>query len=115
VTVRGVGAVNSSTPLDSHSPAIPQLENQQMSSMVTVPGSRKRASNQTPDTFDVEDTNARKKLRQEDHGSNTDTERTLREEALTREVEKLRKELEKAQMEKDVLISVISQLTQRPK
>ena len=115
VSVRGVGAVNGSTPLDSHSPLLPQLKDQQMSSMVTVLGSRKRTSTQTPDTFDVEDTNARKNPRQEDRGSNIDTERTLREEALTREVERLRKELEKAQREKDVLIGVIGQLIQGPK
>lgn len=107
--------MNGSTPLDSHSPLLPQLKDQQMSSMVTVLGSRKRTSTQTPDTFDVEDTNARKNPRQEDRGSNIDTERTLREEALTREVERLRKELEKAQREKDVLIGVIGQLIQGPK
>jgi len=114
--MRGVGGVNGSTPLDSQRPALPQLEDQQMSSLVAVPGKGRRTpTTQTPDMVDIEDTNPRKKPRQEHHDSNSDTERTLREEALTREVEKLRKELEKSQREKDVLIAVIDRLTQGPR
>jgi spore coat protein CotH len=114
--MRGVGGMNGLTPLDNQRSALQQLEDQQMSSLVVVPGKRGRTPTiQTPDMVDIEDTNSRKKPRQEDRDSNSDTERTLREEALTREVEKLRKELEKSQREKDVLIGVIDRLTQGPR
>jgi hypothetical protein len=110
VFVRGAGGVNRTTPLDNQRPEVPPLEEYQMNSLVSVLGKQKRTATQAPDTFE-EETNA-KKPRQENRGSNVDTERTPREEALTREVERLRKELEKALEEKGVLISIIDRLTQ---
>jgi hypothetical protein len=109
VSVRREGGVNSATGLDNQRLAEPPLEEQQMGCLVAVPGKQKRTATQTLYAF-VEETNARKKPRQEDQGSN-DTEWTLREEALTQEVEKLKKELEKAQKENEVLIGIIDRLT----
>ena len=69
---------------------------------------------QTPDAIDVEDTNTRKKLRQENYDRNNHTEPTLKEQALIKEVNRLHQELEKAQREKDILMTVVHRLTQGP-
>jgi len=106
--------VNGAAPLDSQSPAVLPFEEQQMSSFVAVLGKQKRPATQPLDIFE-EETNARKKPRQEDRVSNVDTQRTLSQDALTREVKKLRKELEKVQNEKDIWIGIIDRLTQGPK
>jgi hypothetical protein len=76
--------------------------------MVTAPGSRKRLISESSDMRDVV-TDLRKRRREDSSG----LEQTPREEALMREVEQLRRELEKVQQEKDVLIGVIGQLTQK--
>lgn len=114
VSVRRTGGVNGATSLDSQSPAVLPLEEHQMSSSVAMPGKQKRTSTQPLDISE-EERNTRKKPRQEDRAANVDTQRMLSEDALTREVEKLRKELEKAQNEKDVLIGIIDRLTKGSK
>ena len=104
------GAVKDLMSVDPNPVSRPQ--NPQMGSMDMMPGSRKRTSTQI---FDTDEMTARKKQRSEECGSNIDIEGMTREEALTREVEKLRAELEKAQREKDVLIGVIDRLNQGQK
>ena len=92
-----------------------------MSSEGTASGSRKRSSRQIEDRL-IDDTNTRKKTRQEDCGSNGDMGPSPMEEVLTQKVKELQQELEKLQREnekvlkeKDVLIDVIDRLMQGPK
>jgi hypothetical protein len=117
----GVRDANNSTPPDNQRPELPQLKDQQeMDSLVLAATEKQRriAAVQSPGMVDIEneEVNPRKRQRQEDrHESNGDMERTLGEEALMREVEKLRRELKKSQMEKDILIGVIDRLIQGPR
>lgn len=110
---RGEGA-SGATMLENQSLAASSPGERQMNSLVAVPGRQKRTATEVSGTL-AEETNASKKLRQEDHGSYVDTERTPREKALTQEVEKLKKALEKEQEQNERLISIIDRLTQGPK
>jgi hypothetical protein len=105
---------NSVTMFGSKSPEETSPEKQQMSFGVAVPGKQKGTATQALGTS-VEETNVWKKPRQENQSSNVDIERTLREEALSQEVEKLKKALERKQEENEVLISIIDRLTWAPK
>jgi hypothetical protein len=105
--------MNSSTPFDNQRPALLQPEEQQVSSLIAVPAKRRRASTtaQSQGVVDTKDPSVGKKARQEESDSNSDPQPTAREEALIREVERLRKELEKSQKERDVLIGALAKLT----
>ncbi len=92
-----------------------QTETQEVGSAVVILESRKRTASISPETFDTANIRAGKRLRTEVGESSCEVERTPREEVLLREIEQLRRELEKAQKEKDVLIGVIGQLTQGQK
>jgi len=114
VLMRGEESANGVTMPDYRSLAAPLPEEQQITSLVAVPGRQKRTATEVSGIF-AEETNALKKPRQEDHGSSVGTERTPREEVLTQEVEKLKKALEEKQKQNEVLISIIDRLTQGPK
>ncbi|PMD21493.1 hypothetical protein NA56DRAFT_572356 [Hyaloscypha hepaticicola] len=108
-------AVNSLTPPDKPTPALPQLEDQQVTSLVAVSGKRRRSPATSMLVMnEIQGTNPPKKPRQEESSPQIAMEQTLRDENLVREIERLRKELEKAQKEKDVLMGVIDHLMQRP-
>ncbi|XTI96120.1 hypothetical protein V2W45_1072462 [Cenococcum geophilum] len=108
--------VSASTQLDIQTPVLPLPDDRQMASLEVAPRKRRHASvSLTPNAVDVEDTNMRKKSKQEDRDGNDHTEPAPRERALMREVEKLRKELEKVQREKDILMEVVHRLNQGPR
>jgi len=107
--------VSASTQLDVQTPVLPLLDDREMTSLEVALRKRRHASvSLTPNAVDVEDTNMRKKSKQEDRDGNDHTEPAPRERALMREVEKLRKELEKVQREKDILMEVVHRLNQGP-
>jgi molybdenum-dependent DNA-binding transcriptional regulator ModE len=87
-----------------------------MTSLEAAPRKRRHTSvSLTQDAVDVEDTNMRKKSKQEGRDGSDNTEPTPREQALMREFEKLRKELEKVQREKDILMEVVHRLNRGPR
>lgn len=106
-------AASSLTPPDIQTPALPQPEEQQMSSSITVPVKRRcePTTAQSQSLVDIEDTSVGKKPRQESSNSDNNPQPTASKEALTREVESLRKATEKLLKERDILVGVIARLT----
>ena len=90
----------------------PQTENQEGGSASMGPKSPERTASKLPKTSDTVDFGAGKLPRTDVCELSSEMESTPREEVLSREIAQLRRELEKAQKEKDVLIGVIGQLTQ---
>jgi hypothetical protein len=108
--------VSASTHLNIQIPVLSLLDDRQMTSLEAVPRKRRHTSvSLTQDAVDVEDTNMRKKSKQEGRDGSDNTEPTPREQALMREFEKLRKELEKVQREKDILMEVVHRLNRGPR
>jgi len=104
-------AVDSMMLLDSQ----PLTESHQtVSSAVMIPESQRMTVTNFHTLGELSNSDG-EKANTEVEKSNDEVGRSLREEALLKEVEELRQQLRKSQKEKDALIDVIGQLTQRLK